>query len=244
MHYIHNEIFGRRSMKSIGIIGAMDIEITYILQSMCIEEKIEYASFLFHIGTYKNFKLVVVKSGIGKVNAACCAQSLISKFKVDYVINLGIAGSLRSDIRICDIVIGHNLFFHDVNKLQLKSNFPYVDEFTSDEYLEKVALRTLEQIKIKECNYHLDKIASGDDFISNPSLKQNLVLTKASCVDMEAASIAHACYLNKIAFLAIKCISGAFDETSSEYNTELDHIAAYSVSRFLIRMLNLLSKNN
>lgn len=230
-------------MKRIGILGAMELEIIYLREMMEIEEVVEYAGFNFYVGKFGELNIVVVESGIGKVNAACCTQILITKFNVSHIVNYGIAGSLRQDIRICDIVIGHCVLYHDISKSQLKTTFPFAEKFFADEYLEKIVVDAFSEIELKECNYHLGRVASGDEFIASPSRRQNIVINnKACCVDMESAAIAHSCFLNKVPFIVIKCISGNFEEDSAEYNTELDHIAAYSAARFTIKVLKILEK--
>lgn len=230
-------------MKIIGILGAMELEIIYLREVMKIEDVVKYAGFNFYVGSYEGLKLIVVESGIGKVNAACCTQILITKFNVSHIINYGTAGSLRPDIRICDIVIGHSVLYHDISKTQLKTTFPFKEKFYADDYLEKITVEAFSKIELKECNYHLGVVVTGDEFISNPSKKKKIIAdNNGCCVDMEAAAIAHSCYLNKIPFIAIKCVSGNFEESTCEYNTELDHIAAYSAARFTIRVLNILEK--
>ena len=231
-------------MKRIGILGAMELEIIYLKEAMEIEDVIEYAGFNFYIGKFGELNIVVVESGIGKVNAACCTQILISKFNVSHIINYGIAGSLRPDIRICDIVIGHCVLYHDISKNQLKTTFPFKEKFYADEYLERSVIDAFSEIELKECNYHLATVASGDEFIASPLRRQSIVVNNnGCCVDMESAAIAHSCFLNKVPFIVIKCISGNFDEESTEYNTELDHIAAYSAARFTNKVLKILEKH-
>lgn len=221
----------------------MELEVIYLREVMKIEDVVKYAGFNFYVGSYEDLKLIVVESGIGKVNAACCTQILITKFNVSHIINYGIAGSLRPDIRICDIVIGHCVLYHDISKAQLKNTFPFKEKFYADDYLEKITIDAFSKIELKECNYHLGIVVTGDEFISNPLKRKKIIVDNdGCCVDMEAAAIAHSCCLNKIPFITIKCVSGNFEENTSEYNTELDHIAAYSAARFTIKILNILGK--
>ena len=92
-------------MKKIGIIGAMDEEVNR-LKEMMQEVKIKnIASMDFYEGSFEGSPLVVVRSGIGKVNAAICTQILVDLYDIDLVINTGVAGSLRNEINIADIVI-------------------------------------------------------------------------------------------------------------------------------------------
>ena len=92
-------------MRTIGIIGAMEIEVTELKNRMQIQNITSIASMDFCQGSYYGKNVVIVRSGIGKVNAAICAQILIDRFQADIIINTGIAGSLQADIDIGDIVI-------------------------------------------------------------------------------------------------------------------------------------------
>ena len=90
----------------IGIIGAMDLEIEKLTkEEMKSEKTVTKAGMVFHVGRLGNTEAVIVKSGVGKVNAAICAQILIDCFDITHLINTGIAGSLCSDINVGDIVI-------------------------------------------------------------------------------------------------------------------------------------------
>ena len=92
-------------MKKLGIIGAMDEEVSILKEKLEAEQVKTIASMDFHVGKLEGKDVVIVRSGIGKVNAAVCAQILISVFEVDCVINTGVAGSLRNEINIGDIVL-------------------------------------------------------------------------------------------------------------------------------------------
>ena len=102
-------------MKCIGIIGAMEQEISILKQKMQDVRIIKKASMDFFEGTLMGKRAVVVRSGIGKVNAGICTQILADTFAVDAIINTGIAGSLNKDINIGDIVISTDLVQHDVD---------------------------------------------------------------------------------------------------------------------------------
>lgn len=231
------------TMKTIGILGAMDMEIIYIRDAMEVEEEIEYAGFNFYVGSYKGLRAVVSVCGMGKVNASCCAQILAAKFNVTHMINFGIAGSLQSDVHICDIVVGHNVTYHDVGKMQMKNTFPFKEEFIADEYLEMAAIEAFSNIELKECNYHVGRIVTGDRFILDKEKSQAIIKEyNPKCVEMEGAAIAHVAFLNKIPSIVIRGICSNSNEKATEFTTELDHIAAYNVARFTMRILDIIKK--
>ena len=102
-------------MGRIGIIGAMEEEIALLKEKMEIEVIVKKASMEFYQGTLNGHEIVVVRSGIGKVNAGLCAQILVDVFNVNRLINTGIAGSLKAEINIGDIVISSDTLQHDMD---------------------------------------------------------------------------------------------------------------------------------
>lgn len=102
-------------MRCIGIIGAMEVEVASLKEQMKDIQVTRKASMEFYAGIIEGKNVVVVRSGIGKVNAAVCTQILIDDFKAEVVINTGIAGSLNADINIGDIVVSTDLIHHDMN---------------------------------------------------------------------------------------------------------------------------------
>ena len=102
-------------MNKIGIIGAMELEVETLKQQMDIKNIVKKASMEFYEGTLNNTEVVVVRSGIGKVNAGVCVQILADLFQVTHIINTGVAGSLNADINIGDIVISTDALYHDMD---------------------------------------------------------------------------------------------------------------------------------
>jgi len=229
-------------MDTIGIIGTTDIEIKYIKESIEIVNQIMYAGFLFYIGNYKNLNIVLCCAGIGKVNSAGCTQILITKFNVKRIISTGIAGSLNPKVKICDIVISNKVTYHDVTKSQMKNFFPHEDEFISDEHLKRMAIKTYNKIELKECTYHIGRIITGEIFVADNRLRNSL-RTKyhAECVEMEGGAIAHICYINKIPFILIRGICDNADNYAYIVYKQLDMVAAYNSSKFLMRLLEEIS---
>ena len=118
----------------IGIIGAMEDEVAQLKKNMEIEETTEVASLSFCRGKLSGREVVVVRSGIGKVNAAICTQILVDQFHVDVIINTGIAGSLDAEIDIGDIVISTDAVEHDMDASIFGDpigQIPQMDTFSS-----------------------------------------------------------------------------------------------------------------
>jgi len=204
----------------IGIIGAMEEEVQSLYGQMESVEKEERASMQFYKGELCGRDVVVVRSGIGKVNAAICAQILIDVFQVTALINTGIAGSLDAKIDIGDVVISDKLVQHDMEAVAFgyaQGQIPRMETlyFPADAKLVALAKATNEKVN-PDIKTVVGCIASGDQFISNKEIKENIKSNfEAKCVEMEGAAIAHAAYLNGISCVVIRAISDKADESAN-----------------------------
>lgn len=204
----------------LGIIGAMDEEVAKIKEQMEEVETKQIASMEFLKGTVKGHPVVVVRSGIGKVNAAMCTQILADIYHVDAVVNTGIAGSLNADINIGDIVLSTDALEHDMDAVAFGypvGQIPRMDtlSFKADEQLRKTAKEICEKVN-PDVTVFEGRVVSGDQFISDKQKKEWLIENFAGyCTEMEGAAIAHAAYLNDIPFLIIRAISDKADDSAS-----------------------------
>ena len=204
----------------IGIIGAMEEEVAILKNEMQVEETVEYASMQFCKGTLCGKDVVIVRSGIGKVNAAVCTQLLVDKFNVDVLINTGVAGSLDAAIDIGDMVISTDLVEHDMDTTVLGDplgQVPRMDTFSfpADPVLVGKAIAANEEAN-PDIKTFTGRIVSGDQFVSSAEVKEKLVRHfGAKCTEMEGAAIAHAAYLNKVSCVIIRAISDKADNSAS-----------------------------
>ena len=219
----------------IGIIGAMEEEVAELKKDMQIEETVEMAGMVFCKGTLGGKEVVVVRSGIGKVNMGICAQILIDCFGVDTLINTGVAGSLDADINIGDIVISTDAVQHDMDVSMLGDpvgQIPRMDtlSFPADKELVKKAVAANEKAN-PDIHTFTGRVASGDQFISNKEVKERIVsLFHPMCVEMEGAGIAQAAYLNKVSYVIIRAISDKADNSATmDYPTFEKKAIAHSV---------------
>jgi adenosylhomocysteine nucleosidase len=205
---------------TIGIIGAMEEEVAVLKQEMNIEETVDYASMQFCKGTLCGKNVVIVRSGIGKVNAAICAQILADKFNVDVLINTGIAGSLDAAIDIGDMVISTDLVEHDMDATIFGDplgQVPRMDTFSfpAEANLIEKAVAANEEAN-PDIKTFTGRIVSGDQFVSSAEVKEKLVKNfQAKCTEMEGAAIAHAAYLNKVSCVIIRAISDKADNSAT-----------------------------
>lgn len=228
---------------SIGIIVATDeelIETKNIMDSF--EEKNVY-ELTFIKGKISNKKVIAVKCGIGKVNAARTTQILIDKFDVDKIINIGAAGGVNPELKIQDIVIGERLVQYDFDVSSSgdyeKGEIQGVGKYIKSDYeLINVCRRVLEKRIEKDVNVIIGTIATADIFCSDPEdARKARQEFEADCVEMEGAAVAQVCYLDKVPFLVIRGISDTPDgENEMEYYTYC-HIAAKRAADLLQDLL-------
>lgn len=204
----------------LGIIGAMDEEVSKLKAVMEDVEITSKASMDFYKGTISGKEVVVVRSGIGKVNAGICTQILADCYGVEAVINTGIAGSLNSAIDIGDVVLATDSLQHDMDA----TGFGYepgviprmeVSTFVADERLRALAKECCERVN-PDIKVFEGRIVSGDQFISDKNVKDRISARFAGfCTEMEGAAIAQAAYLNNIPFLIIRAISDKADDSAT-----------------------------
>lgn len=204
----------------LGIIGAMDEEVSRIKEVMSDVTVIEKAGMEFYKGKLSDKPAVVVRSGIGKVNAGICTQILADCFNVDAIINTGIAGSLNAKIDIGDIVLSTDALQHDVNacgfgyELGVIPRMP-VSTFKADDKLIDLAKIACEKVN-PDVHVFTGRVVSGDQFISDKEKKDWLTNKFAGyCTEMEGAAIAQAAYLNQIPFLIVRAISDKADDSAT-----------------------------
>ena len=213
----------------------MEEEIALLKEKMEIEVIVKKASMEFYQGTLNGREIVVVRSGIGKVNAGLCAQILIDVFHVNRLINTGIAGSLKADIDIGDIVISSDALQHDMDARNFgyaRGEIPRMDtvSFPADSDLISIAKTACEEAN-PDIKVFVGRIVTGDQFIAERTVKNEIASwTEGYCTEMEGAAIAQAAYLNKVPFVIVRAISDKADDSASmDYPTFEQQAILHSV---------------
>lgn len=207
-------------MKKIGIIGAMDVEVKCLKDDIEVLREVKKAGMAFCEGMLKGQKVVVVQSGIGKVNAAVCTQILVDEFGVESVINTGIAGSLNAQIDIGDIVISTDVVHHDMDAVNFGyelGQIPQMDvfSFVADEKMASLAEKVCHKVN-PEIQVFRGRVVSGDQFIADKAVKDRITNQfHGFCTEMEGAAIAQTAYLNQIPFVIIRAISDKADDSAT-----------------------------
>ncbi len=222
----------------LGIIGAMEIEVNRIKEQMEDVSVTDKAGMSFFEGKWNGNDVVVVRSGIGKVNAAVCAQILADTFHADAIINTGIAGSLKNEINIGDIVLSTDAIQHDMDA----QGFGYapgvipqmeVSDFQADEKLIELAKKCCAEV-CPDIQVFTGRVVSGDQFISDKKKKEWLSSQfEGLCAEMEGAAIAQASYLNHVPFLIIRAISDKADDSATMDYPEFEAMAAENSVKLL-----------
>lgn len=214
-------------MKKIGIIGAMDVEIDYLRSLMEKNsdagiKKTEAGSVLFLEGKIHGKDVVLVRSGIGKVNAALCAQRLILQFGCTNVVNTGIAGAMAHGLGVMDFVVSSDCVYHDMDATGFGYKIGQIPQmevyaFPADKKMIEACKKAFSESEESKGHKMIEgRIATGDQFISEKAKKAKIAAdVNPACVEMEGAAIAHACYINKTPFVILRCMSDMADDLSS-----------------------------
>lgn len=239
---MRNEISHAR----IGIIGAMQVEVDLLIQAMRSQGAVSMKSVAsrdFYEGNLNGTPVVVVQCGVGMVNAALCAQALITSFSTTAVINTGIAGSLDPAIDIGDVVLSTDSINHimDVQNLGYQpGQTPGIDVvgYPASETLRKAARSAAQTLSL---TYHEGRVASGDRFVREDGEKERIKTTfHASCCEMEGAAIAQTCYLSKIPYLIVRAISDKADGSASIDYPTFEAKAAHDCAALTMEMMQRL----
>lgn len=207
----------------IGIIGAMDQEVDALKKHLNNIYEDHIHGHVFYRGSYNDKEIVLVLSGIGKVNAAITTTLLITNYSIDYLINIGSAGGLRTNQSVGDVIVSTGVCYHDFDLTAFSRPMGQVPELPNiilgDEKLLAKAVNILDNTdKI----YHMGLIVSGDQFISQEQQVLNIKkhFPDALGSEMEAASIGHTAYKLNTPFLIIRSLSDVFG--NKESNIQFD----------------------
>lgn len=228
----------------IGIICAMEEELAPLKKIMSTKESRTKARMEFIEGTLEEKDVVMVISGIGKVNAAVCAQILADDYHVTHLINVGVAGGVKENIQPMDVVVATALLQHDMDVTAFglkRGEIPRFESslFKTDDKLTRLALEGSR--KNEGYTTHEGIIVSGDQFISSKEKIEDLLETfDAAACEMEGAAIAQAADLNHIPFSVIRAISdNANTGASMDYEKFKDLAVENTVSILTYVLKNL-----
>ena len=228
---------------TIAIIGAMEEEVALLRDAMEVEEVRTIAHVEFTKGKLNHREVVLLKSGIGKVNVAIATTLLFEHYNIDYVINTGSAGGLHEDANIGDVVISTGTLYHDVDVTGFNYAYGQVPGMPAI-YESNVSLvKKVESIldKIGK-NYWLGTIGTGDSFINR--LNQ-MELIKKNCpsviaIEMEAAAVAQVCHHYEKPFIIVRALSDIAGKESHISFNEFLTVAAKESSEMVSELVSMI----
>lgn len=240
----------------IGIISAMQEEIEALQILLQVEKKMVKGMRTYYQGKLFDKKVILVFSRWGKVASATTATQLINDFKVEEIIFTGVAGGVQPDVFVGDIIIGKELFQHDMDGSPLVNIYevPLLGKsaFGTDPDKRKLLLAAahkflqtkhnflskeqFENFKISEPKIHLGDIASGDQFISSSLQSAKIIsgLPSIKCVEMEGAAVAQVCFEYKVPFSIIRTIS---DNANHNAHVDFPKFAKEIASQYALGIL-------
>lgn len=223
-----------------GIIGAMDEEVALLKEVMENKKEVEIANSLFIEGTIDNKAVVLVKSGIGKVNAAMTTTILMEAYKPSYVINTGSAGGFSNKLSVGDLVISSDVVHHDVDVTAFDYVYGQVPNmpaaFKADvEMIEKVE-SILNSLAIQS---EIGLVATGDSFMSDPKRVDFVRKTFPNMLaaEMEGAAIAQVCYQYDVPFVIIRSLSDIAGQEAPMSFQEFLQTAAENAANVIIEYI-------
>ena len=231
-------------MTKLGIIGAMAVEVETLKKNMENLTITCRTGMEFYDGLLEGLPAVVVQCGVGKVNAAMTAQILCDCFGVSHLVNTGIAGSLRAELDIGDLVVSRDAMYHDFDCVHFGYEMglvPGMDvvAFPAEQTMMDYAFAAAEAVNPGHTK--IGRVASGDLFVAEKAAKERIIeKTGALCTEMEGAAIAQTAYRNGIPFVILRAISDKADDSAEMDYPTFEAIAAHrcaAVATKLARML-------
>ena len=212
--------------ETVAIIGAMDVEINEILNNLSSKHYKQQGDFKITTGNLGKYKIVLSKSGVGKVNSATTTQFIIDMYKPDYIINIGIAGGLSPKLKAGDTIVAEKMVQHDFDITAFGAPKGYIDnEGGSNKPTIFYSDKTLVNKILKDKNIKIGTVATGDIFVIDKKLKYVIREEfNADAIDMESAAIAQAAQRNNTPVIIIRTISDELDDTTNEYKQNKQNV--------------------
>ncbi len=235
-------------MKKLGIIGAMELEVETLVGSLEEKKAAALSGSTFYEGKLEGLDVVVVQCGVGKVNAAICAQILISCFGVTHLVNTGIAGSLCAQLDIGDLLVSTDAMYHDFDCVHFGYEYgkvPGMDtvSFPADAHMMELAFEAAEAVN--PGHTRRGRVASGDQFVAVKALKEAIIAnTQGLCTEMEGAAIAQTACRSAIPFVILRAISDKADDSAEMDYPTFERIAAHRCAQVTKLLASALAREN
>lgn len=223
----------------LGILGAMDCEISLLLSKMELRETTTLSGNEYYQGTIGKTEVILTRCGIGKVNAAISTTLLIERFGATHIVNTGVAGGVTPEAGVLDVILSSSVCYHDFTPGILERNFPYCEDFPADKQMIDVMNKAYQNNK-HEYAFRTQRIVTGDQFVEDPIVKQSIAERFApGCVDMESAAVGQTCYILHTPFITLRALSDSADDDAAMSFDQFAAIAADNSANLLIDFCHL-----
>ena len=222
----------------IGIIGAMDIEVDALKKLIGNKTPKTVSGVEFICGTMYGRDVAVAKCGVGKVNAALCAEAMITEFSPDLVINTGVAGSLTEELSVLDVALAKAVVQHDFDLTCFGRKPGEIPDLGAEIHADPAITLAIEGIvKGMGVKCRCGVIATGDRFIASEEEKTALAERfGAIACEMEGGAIGHVCRVNKIPFAVVRAISDSADNPMDyeTFSVKAANLSANIIKSFIM----------
>jgi adenosylhomocysteine nucleosidase len=254
------------AIERVGVMGALDSEIELIKEKMSLEDSSVVSGRRFYVGEVEGHRVVLVKAGVGKVNAAMTAQLMIERFGVDKVVFTGIAGGIAPDLYVGDVVISKKVIQHDYGLVSKDGFQPWriavgdssgrevpLEYFEPDTQLVRIAMSAARELEFPApdttisgrvgdtVKVYLGCIVTGDQFIASEEKRRWLEETfDAYATEMEGGAVAQVCVSNGVPFVVVRTLSDLANEDASVDIEKFFAYASRNSAMLVLEMLRLM----
>ena len=231
-------------MDTIGIIFAMNEELTALKKYFTIDKITKIYDLTFYEVDFIETRLVLVESGVGKVNAGRTTQILIDNYKPSAIYNIGVAGGVDKFLKVGDVVISTSLVQHDFDITAFDHKKGYIPNVGDVIPVDRIlVMNSIEALEKKRLPYKLGCIASGDIFCTDAKMASKInEKFKALCVEMEGAAIGQVCFLCQVPCLVLRSISDCPDNNTRIIYDEFLPAACENIAQIMYTILTYKTK--
>ncbi|MBC1230029.1 5'-methylthioadenosine/S-adenosylhomocysteine nucleosidase [Listeria booriae] len=230
-------------MGKIGIIGAMEEEVMILREKLVNLEEVTIASAEFYVGELAGKEVVLLKSGIGKVNATLSTTLLCDHYDISLIINTGSAGGIGAELEVGDVIISDNVAYGDVDATVFGYTYGQVPQMPAQYQGDVNAMQLAQQVyqdnfsEKGKAVYGL--VVTTDSFIHRPDQREMITtfFPEVKAVEMEACAIAQVAHQFDVPFLIIRALSDVADSEASVSFDEFLATAAANSSTCILQLL-------
>ena len=230
----------------IGILVAMEEEMRRLMEVISEETVHEIANQTFYDGVIYGQPVTIVRSGIGKVNAAIATTLLIHTFDVDAVINTGSAGGIGEGLAIGDLVIATELAHHDADNRAFGYTYGQIPQMDATFSTDQTLSHRIEKTA-KPLDWHTQRglIVSGDSFVAGTEQIEKIrqFFPEALVTEMEGAAVAQTCRQFDVPCAVIRAVSDTSDEEASVTFDEFVLLAGERSAELVLSLIEYMKIN-